>query len=197
MQIFRPHYFVLLVAGLSSSCISHHVSPYLDYAPQPGFTGVVSSNTSIVIFSRPDDIRALSALLFDGEKFLTIMTELTYFVYETSPGSHHFVLRIGRGRLSFMDAELAPQKIYFAAVKYAEANTAWFELVPIVPNTDYWKDLPQWLSQSKEVRPNTLAFKWYDSRRSALLAEQDANEAKARRHQMVETYGVDRAPYAE
>jgi len=188
---------LLAISALcASSCIAPHVSPYLDYAPQPGFTPsyAVSVNRSTVVFLRPDDIRALSALLFDGDKFLTILTELTYFVYQTTPGKHTFASRVtGRG-LSFMDAEIAPGKVYFAAVKYGEGNNAWFELVPIVPDTQYWKELPEWLRQSKEVRPNSAGFKWFEARRSAVLAQQETNEGKARRYTMFEEHGVERAP---
>lgn len=184
---------VFLVIVLLQSCVSHRISPYLEYAPQPGSpkSFAVASDQSVVIFLRPDDIRALSALLFDGDKFLTLLTELTYFTYETTPGSHTFISRvIGRG-LSFMDAELAPNKVYFAAVKYGESN-AWFELIPIAPNTEYWRDLPQWLQQSRAVRPNGSAFKWYEDRRAALVKEQDALQSNARRRVMLEEYGVGR-----
>lgn len=190
-----PRAVVIFAAVSSNSCVSQRVSPYLDYAERPGFSQslTVASGSSTVVFARPDDIRALSALLFDGDRFLTILTELTYFIYETIPGSHKFVSRVtGRG-LSFMDAELAPNKIYFAAVKYGEGN-AWFELIPIIPNSDYWRDLPLWLQQSRAVRPNDSAFKWFEERRAALLKEQDANETKARRHGMLEEYGVGRIP---
>ena len=184
-------HFVLLATG----CVSHQMSPHLDYVGEPGFTSPTpDGDSTVVVFLRPDDVRVFSASILDGEKFIAILTEQKHFVYTTTPGDHRFMAHVTRHGPSFVDAELAAGKIYFIAVKYLESGIrVWLQLIPITPDGEYWSELSEWLSQSQLVRPNDSAQRWFEENRVELLSEQE-NRNTDRISQLTANQGVDHAP---
>lgn len=187
---------LFLVAISYLSCSPVYISPHLDYASQPGLQQNLtpSPNSSVIIIVRPEEI-PFSASVFDGDRFLTILTAKTHFVYITEPGVHHIMAHVTRHGPSYIDAELAPGKIYFVAIKWLESGIrGWIELIPITPNDNYWGRIPHWLSQSREVKPNASAIDWLAAHRADIIREQGARTSKLRSHQVLARDGVDRAP---
>jgi hypothetical protein len=185
---------LLLLALTFPSCA--RISPHLDYAPERGLQQVhpPSADSAVIIIVRPDDIytRYVTASVLDGDRFLTLLTQLTHFVYVTKPGVHHLMAHVSSPRPSYIDAELAPGKIYFAVIKWQDKGE--MELIPITPNDEYWVQVPQWLSKSKAVQPNASAFAWFEAHRAELLQEQGARKSDSTSHQLLASDGVDRIP---
>ncbi len=171
------------------------MSPHLDYVGEPGFTSPTpDGDSTVVVFLRPDDVRVFSASILDGEKFIAILTEQKHFVYSTTPGDHRFMAHVTRHGPSYVDAELAAGKIYFIAVKYLESGIrSWMQLIPIMPDGEYWSELPGWLSQSQLIRPNDSAQRWFEENSVELLSEQE-NRTPDRISQLTANEGVDHAP---
>ena len=78
--------FFMLLTG----CVQHHANPHLDYRSEPGLIiPKLDNNSAILVFLRPENTH-FSASILDGDKFVTILTDQSHFVYETTPGTHKF-----------------------------------------------------------------------------------------------------------
>ncbi len=197
-----PHWLVAgvlaLIAGLTSSCAPRtHINDHLAYAPAPGFHGVETPpGSATVVFLRPDYMPYWSASILDGEKFVTILTHQTYFVYVTTPGTHQFLAHVTRFGPSYIDAELSPGKVYVVAVKWLESGwRGWYQLIPIRPDGEYWGTLPAWLAASKQVQPKPSAIGWFGENRENLLRDQSQRTAPdSRMSKLLPSDGVSTLP---
>lgn len=188
---------VLFMAFHFSACAKiGHISPHLNYAVKEGLTQTLdpSPDSAYLVLLRPERQYGTATIL-DGDKFVTMLTNNTHFIYKTNPGPHHFMGYMTRSGPSLVDAELEAGKIYFAAIKLQEgALTSWYELLPIVPGSEFWPKISHWLSESKEVRPNASGSDWFEVNKDELYQSRVSRNQASRNHVIKRSSGVDRIP---
>ncbi len=187
---------ILIIGVQLSACYKVHNSEHLNYAAKAGLTPIttLSPESAYVVFLRPV-LPFYTATVLDGDKFLTMLTNNTHFVYKTTPGTHHFMGYVTRFGPSFIDAELEGGKIYFAAVLIQEGTfKSWLQLLPVVPGDEYWPLLSEWLPTSKSVQPNSSGINWFGSNKSELLQASSSRNQDSRIRVIRKSDGVDRIP---
>ena len=110
--------------------------------------------------------------LYDGEEMISAGgdSDLCH-VYQTSPGMHtlglSFVSGMGMAgnipklRFRFVEAELAPGKVYYLSINIGDTFLGGFVggLQPVSPRYDNDKDLPKWLATCHLVEFDVAAVK--------------------------------------
>ena len=173
-KLMRPWLLPLLVFAASCS-LTVIRSSRLDYAEETGFAlSTPAANESVVVFLRPSfRENHTSAIVYDGEEFVSIVMAHSHFVYRTTPGNHRF--SVISESADFMDADLAGGKIYFANLEPREGwGRARFNLSPVAKGTSEFEDLASWIGDSYEVTPNASAVAWAEANFSSVKEKQSA-----------------------
>lgn len=164
---------VVVVATASACAIKQ--SKYLNYADDPGAKlEPPPADKAMVVFLRPSKYAyKVSAVVFDGDDFVSVIMSRSYLTYLTEPGQHMFM--VISEAADFLEADLEGGKIYFALV--AARMGAWrarFSLVPVTPESKDWPQLRPWLDESYEVQANELAETWDRDNRDSVMAKKEA-----------------------
>ena len=138
-------------------------------APDPG--------KALVVFLRPTLTGyAIQAAVYDGERFIGIVSRHTAVPYQAEPGAHRFM--VVSEAADFLDAELAAGRTYFVDV--APRMGAWrarFSLLPLSAERDA-RDVATWLAESTVVAPNADAQAWAERNHASVLKKKNAYEPK-------------------
>lgn len=189
-----------VVALLAVACVNMILRPqqsqYLEYAATPGIDlGDVSPDESVVVFLRPEDVRVRTTTVLDGDELVTILTERTFFVYRTTAGPHAFMGWMAGGA-SFVDAELAPGRIYVIAFLAHSDTVPVFLLKPIVPEGDLWTHLGDGFATSKEVTLRPEASDWFAEHRDELSTRRETRSDAWRIRKLAASSGASTLPSA-
>jgi hypothetical protein len=154
-NLWKP-IIALIFVFLCTACMPHVPHNIID-SPQL-LTKPPSRDTATVIFV---GISPFSFALYDGDNIIGAVAHRECMVSTVSPGKHLFSsffkkekLMDGRPRYMFLDSELDRGKIYYVLVSHHTIPFAGVfpDLVPIRERNDpydYWKKLPEWLSDCK------------------------------------------------
>jgi hypothetical protein len=147
---------LLLALALTSACSikSAHMTPVASGAQltRP------SEGKALVFFTRPSSYGgAIQATIYDGETYVGTVSGGTHVAYETTPGTHLFMV-IGESA-DFMQAELLPDKTYYAGV-HARMGVwkARFSFVPF--NGSDVKHGRDEVEDSRQVAANDQGRRW-------------------------------------
>jgi hypothetical protein len=144
---------VVLVLPVLAACGGALMSPAPSAVPAP-------PDTATVVFLRTGFTgSAISAAVYDGERFAGIIMRHDRITLHVPPGTRRFMV-VGEAA-DFLDADLAAGKEYFVLV--APRMGLWrarFSLRPIAPGGGYWDDLPGWLKKSTPIVPNAKGEAW-------------------------------------
>lgn len=148
---------VLTVAlALMSACSirSPHMTPVTSGAQivRPG------EGRALVFFTRPSSYGgAIQATIYDGDAYIGTVSGGTHVAYETTPGTHLFMV-VGESA-DFMQADLLPDKTYYAGV-HARMGVwkARFSFVPF--NGSDVKHGRDEVEDSRQVAVNDEGRRW-------------------------------------
>ncbi|MGE3538585.1 MAG: hypothetical protein AB7N91_14305 [Candidatus Tectimicrobiota bacterium] len=122
---------------------------------------------ALVVFLRPAfSGHAVSAAVYEEDRFIAIVMARTHIVHLTQPDSHRYM--VVSEAADFLDADLAGGKMYFIhVVPRMGAWRARFSLAALTPHSEQWPKLKEWLTESYQVMPNEEGRAWnrnnYDS----------------------------------
>jgi hypothetical protein len=132
---------------------------------------------ALVVFLRPTLTGyAIQAAVYDGERFIGIVSRHAAVPYQADPGAHRFM--VVSEAADFLDAELAPGRTYF--VNVAPRMGAWrarFSLLPLSAERDA-RDVATWLGESTVVAPNADGQAWAERNHASVLKKKNAYEPK-------------------
>jgi hypothetical protein len=115
---------------------------------------------------------AISAAVYEDDRFLGIVMRHARLVHETSPGIHRYM--VVSEAADFLDADLEAGKTYFVNVRpRMGAWRARFSLYPITPSSPGWSDLPGWLDDSYVVTTNAAGEEWARNNQASVTAKRD------------------------
>jgi hypothetical protein len=159
---FRALAVLLLAASLvagASGCARR--SALVNYAPTSGYRfSPPPPDKALVVFLRPAFLGyAISAAVYEDDKFLGIVMRHSYIEHLTPPGKHLYM--VVSEAADFLGADLQGGKIYF--VQVVPRMGAWrarFSLHPITPSGSEWEVLPDWLDRSYRAVLNQDGIEW-------------------------------------
>jgi hypothetical protein len=117
------------------------------------------ATSAVVRFLRPSRFvgSARDYALLDGDHAIGALSNGAQFGYVTTPGKHLFIAP-GFGTVGpyFLEAELAPGKIYYVLVSsYQEdASTRRVLLTPLTSGADQWKEVPTYEKDLTRLEPD-------------------------------------------
>jgi len=137
--------------------------------PQPG--------KALVVFLRPAFTGyAIQAVVYDGERFIGVVSRLSAVPYQAEPGSHR--LMVVSEAADFLDADLAEGRTYFVEVQpRMGAWRARFSIRP-VPATIEARNISAWLAEAKVVTPNAEGQAWAARNQGSAMKKKAAYEPK-------------------
>jgi hypothetical protein len=154
------------------------------------------ADKAVIVFLRPAYTGyAISAAVYEDDRFLGIVMRQARLVHETTPGTHRYM--VVSEAADFLDADLEAGKTYFVNVRpRMGAWRARFSLYPITPTSPNWSELSEWLDKSYVVTPNAAGEQWARDNQGSVTAKRDkylrAWLAKATRPTLRPTDGVVR-----
>jgi len=175
-RLFRLCAVVFTVAGADISMAGLALPPLTVTADS--YSSIVNSSSndaasqSYLVFVRRAAFIPMPYQLYDGEEMISAGqgSDLCH-VYQTSAGKHSFGLSfiagtgtagsIPRLRFRFVEAELAPNKVYYLSVNIGDTFLGGFigGLQPISARLRNNEDLPKWLATCKLVKFDIAAAK--------------------------------------
>ena len=162
---------IVCLVGLLASCSATR-SRLVDYAEAPGLrVESPPAGEAVVVFLRPDFMgHGVSAVVYDGEEFLSVVMADSHYVHRTTAGAHRFM--VVSEAADFMDAELGSGQVYFAEV---DPRMGWwrarFSLIPLPAGGDDWDELDGWLEDSYEITPNDKGREWAVNNHESVLSK--------------------------
>lgn len=116
------------------------------------------ATSAVVRFVRPSRFvgGARQFAILDGEHAIGALSNGAQFDYVTTPGTHLFLTpRIGSVGPYFLEADLAPGKIYYVAVRgQYDAGVMRVFLLPITRNTEQWNEIPTYDKDLTRLEPD-------------------------------------------
>jgi hypothetical protein len=135
---------------------------------------MLPEDKALVVFLRPAfRDHAISAAVYEDDRFVAIVMAHTHINHLTQPGTHRYM--VVSEAADFLDADLEGGKIYFInVVPRMGMWRARFSLTAITPQSEAWSKLKGWLVESYQVVPNKDGQEWhrnnYDSVREKKAA---------------------------
>ena len=131
------------------------------------------ANSAVVRFVRPSGLAGAARYfaILDGEQAIGNLSNGSQFDYVTTPGTHLFLTpHIGSVRPYFLEADLAPGKIYYVAVRgQYEAGVMRIFLIPITRKTEQWKEVPTYDKDLTRLEPDRANLEvWSEQHREEI-----------------------------
>jgi hypothetical protein len=118
------------------------------------------ANSAVVRFVRPSGFvgGARQFAILDGGHAIGALPNGAQFDYVATPGPHLFLTpQIGSVRPYFLEADLAPGKIYYVAVQgQYDAGVMRVFLLPITRNTEQWNEIPTYNTDLTRLEPDRV-----------------------------------------
>ncbi|WP_394835405.1 DUF2846 domain-containing protein [Pendulispora rubella] len=179
--------FLLLAMVLFVGCSAH--SDYMQAGTPPA---PPTAEAATVVFIRPSGYAGgqLMTVLDANGRFLGDSLPKSYFSVKVPPGEHVFV--VWGENTGALRANVVGGKTYYVEVSTKLGMmSARVHLLALTPRHENWKELPEWLKESKPLSPNEAAGQAYLAKRQEaaqerirrareILTEYDANELAAR-----------------
>ena len=151
----------------------------------------------LVMFIRPHAYfgKAIGSSLYDGDKFLGLLTDNTVIAHQTTPGRHVFMLLSGQPAApSFLEGELTTDLTYFVQIA---PRSAWtrppFHLVPLDPK-EQGRRIEMVLGKAPLLTMDEQAQRWDRENRPSVKRKKALrlNKWQADPHRMIipSHYGV-------
>ena len=146
---------LLLATAFVNGCASTGGSSSLNLGPD--FAMPSSPGKSKVIFIRPGHFAyAVHYWVHDGKQLIGESSSSEYFAYECDPGHH--VFSTSMDNLSFLDADLLPDRIYYVRVQAVMgmwiAGVKMSALYPGCPDIN-WRQMPKIVSKLEKTTINS------------------------------------------
>jgi len=182
MKLLLLFAMVLLVGCSAHSDYMHAGTP-----PAPP-----TADAATVVFIRPSGYgggQRMTVLDADG-RFLGDSLPKSYFTVKVTPGEHVFV--VWGENTGAMRANVAGGKTYYVEVSpKLGVISSRVHLLALTPRHENWKELPDWLKESRPMAPDEAAGQAYLAKRHdavqervrrarEILAEYDEKELAAR-----------------
>jgi hypothetical protein len=127
----------------------------------------------LVTFIRPSRLGfAISAAVYDDEKFIGFVPYQTRLDYLADPGEHIFMVVSEAG--DFMKADLLAGKQYF--VKVVPRMGAWrarFSILPIHKSDLSSEQVQQWISEAQPVENIDAAYEWAKENHNSAMKKKE------------------------
>jgi hypothetical protein len=137
--------------------------------PQPG--------KALVVFVRPAFTGyAIQAVVYDGERFIGVVSRFSAVPYQAEPGAHR--LMVVSEAADFLDADLAEGRTYFVEVQpRMGAWRARFSIRPVSATAEA-RNISAWLAEAKVVTPNAEGQAWAARNQASAMKKKAAYEPK-------------------
>jgi hypothetical protein len=161
----RSHsYAISTIAIAGAMAFGAGCSVHSDYMHEqiPPQALVAAPDKATVVFIRPSGYGGrMKTVIMDGHgQFLGEDWGETYFSVQMPPGDHVFLA--WAENTSAVHAQLAPGKTYYVEVApKMGAFSARIQLVALTPHSENWGKLKEWMTDSKQILPDTSAGQAY------------------------------------
>ncbi len=149
-------------------------TPNMKLSQPTEMTITPNSGKALVYFIRPQKLGYLiNAAVYDGEEFIGFISYNQKLPYLASPGEHRFM--VISEAADFMDAELLPNKTYYAQViPRMGAWRARFSLLPVTKNEIYTSRVKAWIEKAQLIENKPSAYDWAKENRASVLEKKEA-----------------------
>jgi hypothetical protein len=132
---------------------------------------------ALIVFVRPGSHGSENqAVVYDGDRFIGVVSRFTAVPYQAAPGSHR--LMVVSEVADFMDADVAEGPTYFVEVR---PRLGWvrarFSLRPLSATTEA-HNIAGWLAESTVVTPNADGLAWAARNQESVLKKKAAFEPR-------------------
>lgn len=113
-----------LICGLVAACARR---PQMGVVDQDARSIRPRDGAALVLFLRPSQYagKAVGSSIWDGDRFLGLMTNNTVLAYQATPGVHRFGLLMGTpAQPAFLNATLGPGLTYYVRIELRSKWTA-------------------------------------------------------------------------
>jgi hypothetical protein len=139
-------FLVVVCSMVLSGCFKPYVAQHLRQI-EPAKAVVSEAETATVVFARPRSMLFLMpAVVLDGqENTLADIPSTSHFIARVASGPHVFAVCLRR--CEFVEAELAPGKVYFIEI---DPHMGGYHVRALKKSSKDWAKRKDWTSDSKQ-----------------------------------------------
>jgi hypothetical protein len=159
MVVARRQVVLILASAILVGCTA--TSDYMMEAHAPDALKP-TAEAATVVFVRPSSYaRGMRSTILDGHgRFLGDSLPESYFAVKVPPGEHLFIA--WAENTAALRATLAPGKTYYIEVApKLGAFSARMQLLAVTPRSENWKEVRQWVAESKQLLVNEAGGQAY------------------------------------
>lgn len=171
MNRFKTGLIVVSIIALAQ--LTGCASPNMKLSQPVAAVAQAPQDKALVTFIRPSRLGfAISAAVYDDEKFIGFVPYQTRLDYLAEPGEHIFM--VVSEAADFMKADLLAGKQYY--VKVVPRMGAWrarFSILPVHKGDLSSEQVQQWISEAQPVQNIDEAYTWAEENQPSVLKKKE------------------------